>query len=70
MKKMCDHYFIKRNILCFQDKISIYRLFNHCHEANVSKTFFLFVINVDVSVLVFKIRVGVNVSYHNTCGRR
>jgi len=32
MKKLCNNYLIKSNILYFQDKISICRFLNHCPE--------------------------------------
>jgi len=30
MKKLCNHFLIKSNMLYFQDKISIWRFLNNC----------------------------------------
>jgi len=32
MKKLCNHYLVKTNILHFQDKIYICRILNQCPE--------------------------------------
>jgi len=38
MKKLCNHYLIKNNILDFQYKILICRFLNYCPTTPVSKT--------------------------------